>query len=80
MRKPPGIDNFWRQEDVECGMDIDAVDGLGHEMAAECGFEGEVEVCLGDGLKTWECPECFYAHEESWSPEDDIDPDAWRDW
>lgn len=79
MPTPPGLNLTWREEKVYCGVDIDAEDGHGNEMAAECVFEGEVEVCLGDGLKTWECPECFYEHEESWSPEDDVDPDAWRD-
>lgn len=72
LRQPLGINDFSRDEEVECYMDIEEID-------EECGFVGEVEVLIGDGLKTWECPKCGYEHKESWSPEDDIDPDAWRD-
>lgn len=79
LQKPRGIDDFSRDEEVECGADVETVDHLGHEIIAECGFNGEVEVRIGDGLKTWECPECHFEHEEAWSREDDIDPDYWRD-
>lgn len=79
LRQPKGINDFNRIEEVECDMEVEAVDDLGNEIVTECDFVGEVDVLLGEGLKTWECPKCGHEHKESWSPEDDIDPDAWRD-
>lgn len=78
MPTPPGVDNTWRDEEMSCDAELYVTDALGHEATGECDFVGEVEVCIGDGLKTWTCPQCLTDHEESWSREDDFDPDYGR--
>lgn len=71
MTRPTG---YWgtsaRVEPHACEEPINE----GTSLERDCEFDGDVEVEVGDGLKTWTCPECGHEHVEDWSPSDD-----WQD-
>lgn len=76
---PPEFNTTERDEFVECdGVWFTPPTGGRDPLEVDCGFADEVEVTLGDGYKTWTCPQCETDHEEPWEPEFEIDPDAGR--